>query len=851
MADQAPGSGLLARLKHAVFGNSAPDVGPVDPDFIDSVNSWRFWETFKDRPDEEKIAAIALAAKLYQMPGEPLCPTDQIARVAARLKSLDRNAARIVFGFAAANYLFCRHLKLNALAGLMERQPPGTFDDAELRRDFERIKHHLRTNDRGHDTRFAASEVARRITATVTSPQPAPAVAPAWSAEGFGLVWSAPVVPGIATLSRVGIGPGQTLVDFLRALRSAKPPARWSERAAELAAGPQGSAIRQAIIAWLATLPISGSMRDRFMPDATDPAMLSEVASVLARGAVWMLANWRDAETVATLQTTAETTLLRLSDGLGSVNYRSLTAGNACILVLGEIATSDAVQALGQIKLKVRDERLSKQIAAAMEAAASRARMTIADLQELAVPNFALDEVGVKNVSLGDVTAALRVRSTSDVTVEFIRADGKTVKAVPASVKADPAASARLKDLKAAAKSIAEALPVHRQRIESAYLTRRTWPLAVWRERFLDHLLVGTLARRLIWTVTSPEGDARSVIWYESRLVDAAGAPATGLRDDCAVTLWHPVEATGEDVAAWRAFLIRHKVVQPFKQAHRELYPLTDAERAMHAYSNRFAGHILRQHQGLALARLRGWRATMRICADGQSDEPIRLAIPDFDLAAELWIEPAGGKEAEITDSQTYVFMATDRVRFRAFLGAGDGSRALGDPVPLDEIPPRIFSEVMRDVGLVVGIASIGNDPAWIDRGADAAHPSLWRRTAARDYWNSQANAALDVAGESRRQLLAELLPSLAIADRCTLPDRHLAVRGRLREYRIHLGSGQVLMESERYLYIDPAAAKEGAIDDLLPFEGDPMLAQVLAKAVMLAADDKITDPGILAQLRT
>ena len=49
-------------------------------------------------------------------------------------------------------------------------------------------------------------------------------------------------------------------------------------------------------------------------------------------------------------------------------------------------------------------------------------------------------------------------------------------------------------------------------------------------------------------------------------------------------------------------------MVQPFKQAHREVYRLTPAEEETGNYSNRFAAHILRQHQMAALAAERGWR---------------------------------------------------------------------------------------------------------------------------------------------------------------------------------------------------------------------------------------------------
>jgi hypothetical protein len=36
----------------------------------------------------------------------------------------------------------------------------------------------------------------------------------------------------------------------------------------------------------------------------------------------------------------------------------------------------------------------------------------------------------------------------------------------------------------------------------------------------------------------------------------------------------------------------------------------------------------------------------------------------------------------------------------------------------------------------------------------------------------------------------------------------------------------------------------------MLPFEGDEVLSAILSKALLLAADDKITDPTILRQLQ-
>ena len=50
-----------------------------------------------------------------------------------------------------------------------------------------------------------------------------------------------------------------------------------------------------------------------------------------------------------------------------------------------------------------------------------------------------------------------------------------------------------------------------------------------------------------------------------------------------------------------------------------------------------------------------------------------------------------------------------------------------------------------------------------------------------------------------------------------------------------------------RYLCIVPAPARSPRI--MLPFDGDQVLSVILAKMALLASDDKITDPDILAQL--
>lgn len=75
---------------------------------------------------------------------------------------------------------------------------------------------------------------------------------------------------------------------------------------------------------------------------------------------------------------------------------------------------------------------------------------------------------------------------------------------------------------------------------------------------------------------------------------------------------------------------------------------------------------------------------------------------------------------------------------------------------------------------------------------------------------------------------------------------------GTLHTYKIHLGSGNVLMSpGDNYLCIVPHKSSFGTPDSgvSLPFEGDFTLAIILSEAMLLANDTKITDPAVTSQL--
>ena len=563
----------------------------------------------------------------------------------------------------------------------------------------------------------------------------------------------------------------------------------------------------------------------------------------IVRGLAWSLALIEPSDDAARALARLVETSLKKVPGLGPRSPKLATAGT---VALGRLNSSFAVGQLARLKARVTFKTTLKEIEKALEESARRAGISKADLEEIAVPTFGLEANGVRVEPLGEHRAELRIDG-NDVTLEFFDANGKKLKSVPASIKKDFAEE--LKDLKTAQKDIVGMLGAIKARIEKLHLSKKAWTLRDWRERYLEHPLVGSIAKRLIWRINES-----SVFVHPKRGLEGVRGEKFKFADDAVVSLWHPIMVGSEEALEWRAYLEAAEIEQPWKQAHREIYVLTAAEERTRTYSNRFAAHILKQHQFAQLAAFRGWSNRLRLMVD-DSYPPATLELPEWELRAEYWVEGIGDNYGTDTnETGAYLRVSTDQLRFYGIGAARNEAHATGggygpsyhfplssDPIPLERIPPVVLSEVMRDVDLFVGVASVGNDPTWQDGGPGGRY---------RDYWQSYSFGELNATAETRREILEKLIPRLKIRDRASVEGRFLKVLGDLRTYKIHLGSSNILMEpNDQYLCIVPSASMESS-NISLPFEGDRTLAVILSKAFLLAEDQKITDPTITRQIK-
>lgn len=616
---------------------------------------------------------------------------------------------------------------------------------------------------------------------------------------------------------------------------SGKPTKKFLKTSKELISKIDSKKFKDCIKLWFETLIKSSEFEQTHTSNFNGReytystfVFLSEKNAILVKGLAWMQSHFHDIATLDLLSRLVERSFKKIPN----VGPTCASVGNACIYSLAQSKGLDGICKLSQLKLRITQNNTRKLIEKYIEENAKKRGLTPSELEELSVPDFGL-KAGVKEEKFEDYTAVLSVTGIGKTSLQWITKDGKNQKSVPASVKNSKKLSDKLKKLKSLAKQVQKSMSAQRDRIDRLYIESRVWNYEDFNKYYLEHGLISFIAEKLIWILNDSSGNKTSAIWQNDKWEDVKGVELKGIDDNTKVELWHPIVVDQQEVLEWRDRLEKLSIKQPMKQAFREVYILTDAEIKTKSYSNRMAAHIIKQHQFNALAGVRGWKYSLLGAYDhGREGAIAEVNLPTINLTCQYWINELYSED-DFNDAGIWDYIATDQVRFL---------NETGSVVDLIDIPEIVFSETMRDVDLFVGVCSVGNDPEWLDRGGSTDH---------RDYWTSYSFGDLNEVSKTRKVVLERLVPRLKIRDKVKIDGRFLIVKGSIREYKIHIGSTNILMKpNDEYLCIVPARKSNSDVDKVyLPFEGDRGLSLVLSKAMLLAEDHKITDPTILSQI--
>jgi hypothetical protein len=394
---------------------------------------------------------------------------------------------------------------------------------------------------------------------------------------------------------------------------------------------------------------------------------------------------------------------------------------------------------------------------------------------------------GPVTVSKGDVSMNLSLDDRAQPQIEILRGS-KSLKSLPAAVKKET----DFVDLKERHRELKRQASLIRGSLEAAMCRGDSFTGGELAE-IAGHALLKPMLERLVLVgdgaMGYPDKNGKALRGHDGR------HQTVKKRDQLRIA--HPSDMlAAKDWDKWQHECFQAERLQPFKQIFRELYIVTAQERSDKTFSRRYAGQQVNPQQAYTLWGQRGWNVDEGVFKVFH-DEQISVAV-DFDYGITTPLDVEG--------------LTLDTVQF-----FDERHRQL----KLTDVPARIFSEVMRDLDLVVSVAHRGG----VDPEATAS------------------------TVEMRSALLRETCDLLGLRD-VRLKKSQASIKGHLGDYTVHLGSATVHRLPGGAVCMVPVHAQHrGRL--FLPFaDDDPKTAEVISKVLLLAKDDEIQDPTILEQLR-
>jgi hypothetical protein len=402
---------------------------------------------------------------------------------------------------------------------------------------------------------------------------------------------------------------------------------------------------------------------------------------------------------------------------------------------------------------------------------------------------------GAIAVTRGDVTLMLRLDALGQPRLDVTRAS-RLLKAIPGRLKQDPEVVA----LRGRVRALEQQLARMRLALEQAMCREEAFPAAEL-QQLLGHPALAPLLEQLVFV--GPAGSMGYLV-QGGRALRAWSGEETPVAASDRLRIAHAYDLFRSGAwSQWQRECFVAERIQPFKQVFRELYVLTETERQDGgAVSHRYAGQQIQSRQAMALLGQRGW-------VTSPEDATATRTFHERGITASVEFLYGGGTPVEVEG------LTVEGVCFFAAGDAGWGHR-----VPLDALAPVVFSEVMRDLDLVVSVAHRGG----VDPEATASTVEL------------------------RAALVREVGMALGLTN-VRLQTMHALIQGTLGEYSLHLGSGTVHLLPGGALCIVPVHAQHrGRL--FLPFaDDDPKTAEIVSKVLLLARDAEIRDPLILQQI--
>jgi HEAT repeat protein len=242
---------------------------------------------------------------------------------------------------------------------------------------------------------------------------------------------------------------------------------------------------------------------------------------------------------------------------------------------LALIGTDAALMLLDSLSVRFRskNKNIGEAAAEAFMAAAESRGVTVEELGDMVVPWLGF-EPGVKKI-LTVAANSWEVWIGSDFKLVYKDTrTGKKLGKLPASV-----GTAIAEEQKTLSANLKEAVKAQLLRMETLLVRQFHWPVARWRELYLQHPLLRPFSEQLIWRYHPTDSkplNFRSL--GDGGLTNAEGN-AFELPNEGTISLLHPLDLAEAEKEAWLAHLEDYEMLPPFPQLLRPVHSCRTEDR--------------------------------------------------------------------------------------------------------------------------------------------------------------------------------------------------------------------------------------------------------------------------------
>ncbi len=363
--------------------------------------------------------------------------------------------------------------------------------------------------------------------------------------------------------------------------------------------------------------------------------------------------------------------------------------------------SSEALMLVDHMSRKFKQRQVRDAADVALQNAAQHLGITQEELADRIVPDLGFDKKMCRVFDYG--YRQFQVFLNSALELEILCGE-KKIKTIPKPGANDDAekASAAYEAFKDMKKQMKTVISTQKERLEYVLLCDRKWTCPQWKKLFVDNAVMHCFAIGLIWGIYEDGKPVTAFRYMDDGSFTTSDEEELELADNARIGLVHPIELSENECKLWQEQLSDYEITQPFQQLSRPIYRVKEEEKNFLSLNQYSGVKIINQVLVSKLQKF-GWEK------GAAQDAGCFYEFYHNDISECIKNEDGSftykGFITELQFSGTYIgsfMMDAEEVSIEeAYFYLP--SQTKNTAIPLSEVPPRYFSEILFQLDSILG----------------------------------------------------------------------------------------------------------------------------------------------------